>query len=588
MKHFIATITSLSEVEAFLEQSTLQQVADSGCSTLVQIFTGKMGLGWCEELLHTVQRALPSAVITGCTSGGEIVEGHVQTGTTLISVLCFESTLLHPRMLVCQRGDEYQCGKEIGTTFARLDNLRGVLLIVPPAALDGALLLAGVDAVLPETTLFGGGAGATEVGGLPLVFGSEGISKSGVMAIALQGESLRIETDVFLGWEALGPRMTLTDVQDNRILTIDDQPAFNVYSRYLSIEPGEELFLLEFPLLIERNGTTIARNPVSSDDRGAVMMVADVHQGEYARLGYLDIDTVVENTRGTYAALQTFHPDAILLYSCVCRRFFLQQDTELETLPFAQLAPTAGFFTYGEIARMNGKPQLLNSSQVVVAMREGGGMSLSNSTPQGAMDEDRYRIRHIRMTSRLFQFVSALTEEVEAANRLLQHKAEHDALTGAYNRHRLDEDLRNELSRAKRHDHPLSLVMFDIDHFKRINDELGHVTGDHVLRTLAQTVWDMLRKHDAMFRYGGEEFLLLLPEIDLTGALAVAEKARMAIEALEMRHIEKVLPRITVSFGVATAPQHGRTASELLQAVDGALYSAKRNGRNRVETAESD
>lgn len=588
MKHFLATVTSPNEMEVFLGQQSLQQAVASARSSLVQIFTGKMSLGWCEELFDAVHQALPSAVIAGSTSGGEIAEGHVQTGTTLISVLCFESTLLHPRMLVCQRGDEYPCGKEIGTTFAGLDNLRGVLLILPPATLDGAVLLAGVDAVLPETTLFGGGAGTDEAGGEPLVFGSEGISASGVIAVAFQSESLRIETDVFLGWEALGPRMTLTGVQDNQILTIDDQPAFNVYSRYLSIEPGEELFLLEFPLLLERDGTTIARNPVYSDGRGAVTMVADVHQGECARLGYLDIDTVVENTRGTYAALQTFHPDAILLYSCVCRRFFLQQDTELETLPFAQLAPTAGFFTYGEIARLNGKPQLLNSSQVVVAMREGGGMSSSNSNPQGAMDEDRYRIRHIRMTSRLFQFVSALTEEVEAANRLLQHKAEHDALTGAYNRHRLDEDLRNELSRAKRHDHPLSLVMFDIDHFKRINDELGHVTGDHVLRTLAQTVWEMLRKHDTMFRYGGEEFLLLLPEIDLSGALAVAEKARMAIEALAMRHMEKVLPQITVSFGVASAPQHGRTVRELLEAVDSALYRAKRNGRNRVEAAGSD
>ncbi|MGD9171042.1 MAG: GGDEF domain-containing protein [Candidatus Thiodiazotropha sp.] len=586
MRHFLASVDTLADVDTFLEQSALLDAAGASSSILIQIFTGRVEAEWIESLLMRFRAALPSALTVGVTSGGEIAAGHALDNATVISLLCFTSARVHPLQLDCPRGAEYDTGAVIGRALNGLPQLRGVLLLAPPMAMDSARLLDGIESQLPGVNLFGGGAGTDGANDEALVFGSSGISRSAVIAIGLQGETLQIETDVFFGWEMLGPRMTLTDVEDNRIRTIDGQPAFNVYSRYLSIEPGEELFLLEFPLLLEREGTIIARNPVSSDEHGAVTMVADVQSGESARLGYLDVDAVVENARGAVAALAAFRPEAILLYSCICRRFFLQQEIELETLPFQQLAPVAGFFTYGEFSRLGGHPQLLNSSQVVVALREGGGVDGEVKNSAEAYGEaDRIRLRHIRITSRLFQFISALTEEVEAANLLLQHKAEHDALTGALNRHRLEEDLRRELSLAKRHGHSLSLVMFDIDHFKRVNDQQGHAAGDYVLRTLAHTVLEILRLHDIMFRYGGEEFLLLLPQIDLPGALVMAERLRKTIEALRLQYNEKPLPPLTVSFGVASAPRHGMTPFQLLEAVDAALYRAKQRGRNRVEQA---
>lgn len=586
MKHFLASISTAAEVDDFLEQPALLEAAGAASSILVQIFSGRIEATWIGSLLKQCRAALPSAVTVGVSSSGEIAAGRALDDTTVISLICFATSRLHPLQIECPRGKEQAVGMEIGRTLGSLPQLCGVLLLAPPTAMDCARLLAGIDSQLPSVTLFGGGAGAEGAADGALVFGGSGISGSAVVAVGLLGESLQIDTDLSLGWEALGPRMTLTDVEENRIRTIDHQPAFNVYSRYLSIEPGEELFLLEFPLLLEREGTIIARNPISSDKQGAVSMVADVHSGECVRLGYLDIDAVMENARGTVAALRAFRPEAILLYSCICRRFFLQQETELETLPFQQLAPVAGFFTYGEFSRHGNRLQLLNSSQVVVALREGeGAHTVEENSGEVVSEADRHRLRHIRITSRLFQFVSALTEEVETANRLLQHKAEHDALTGALNRHRLDGDLRSELSRAKRHGHPLSLVMFDIDHFKWINDNEGHAAGDHVLRTLASMVLEMLRLHDVMFRYGGEEFLLLLPQTDLTGAQAVAEKARKSIETLNLRYNGRPLPPLTASFGVASAPLHGMTPSRLIEAVDAALYRAKQRGRNRVEQA---
>lgn len=131
-----------------------------------------------------------------------------------------------------------------------------------------------------------------------------------------------------------------------------------------------------------------------------------------------------------------------------------------------------------------------------------------------------------------------------------------------------------------------ALVMFDLDHFKRINDKFGHAAGDEVLKNLARLVRESMREHDELYRYGGEEFLLLLPETGNEGELTVAEKVRRAVETQRFRHDGKALPVITVSVGVACLPDKGTSLSEALAAADAALYRAKQRGRNCVVSAK--
>ena len=586
MKHFVTSVDTAIALDQFLQRAEVAAATASARSLLIQIFSGKVADNWIEALTQQLQTALPSAVIVGATSSGEIVEGEIKSHSTAISMLCFDDTELHVVALPSRWGGEFETGNEIGDSFCNLENLRGILLLAPTTTLDCAWLLEGIETRLPGVTLFGGGACGDDSIGPALVFGLGKRFEAGAVAVALCGASLRIELDLFLGWEGVGPNMTLTDAGDNRIRTIDNEPAIDIYRRYLYIEPGDELFMLEFPLLVERAGHIMARNPLNSDEQGGVTLVADVHSGENVRIGYLNIDTVIETVRGAYAALQAFRPQAILLYSCVCRRFALHQEVELETTPFQNLAPVAGFFTFGEFTRMGDHLQLLNSSQVGVALREGKGKPDDDESRPHAFEEiDPFRARHLRVTSRLFQFISALTEELEAANLQLQHKAEHDALTGAANRHRLDPQLQRELSRAERHGHPLSVIMFDVDHFKRINDDWGHPAGDYVLKILAQTVREHLREHDTLFRFGGEEFLIMLPEEGVEAAVVVAEKIRKQVSELGLEFSGKPLPQVTVSFGVATAPQNGNTPGALVEAADAALYRAKQGGRNRVVVA---
>jgi diguanylate cyclase (GGDEF)-like protein/PAS domain S-box-containing protein len=163
------------------------------------------------------------------------------------------------------------------------------------------------------------------------------------------------------------------------------------------------------------------------------------------------------------------------------------------------------------------------------------------------------------------------------AEEMLREMSEKDYLTMIFNRRKFFELLGLEIEKASRYDRPLSLIIFDIDHFKAVNDTYGHIAGDAVLKSTATTVESVLRKSDIFARYGGEEFVILSPETTIDGALAIAEKVRASVE----EHIFERGVRITLSAGVAEWSP-GDTELSFIGRADRMLYSAKEAGRNRV------
>lgn len=173
-----------------------------------------------------------------------------------------------------------------------------------------------------------------------------------------------------------------------------------------------------------------------------------------------------------------------------------------------------------------------------------------------------------------------IIEEVEQLQAKLRDASVRDPLTGLFNRRYLDATLRRELQRAQREQRPLALMMVDADHFKRVNDHYGHAGGDEVLRQIARVLQDNHRSEDVVCRYGGEEFVVVLPGSDLNFATSRAESLRRLVEALEIP-TDGGFAHITISVGV-TATVTGDDADLLFKRADGAVYDAKRAGRNRV------
>lgn len=169
----------------------------------------------------------------------------------------------------------------------------------------------------------------------------------------------------------------------------------------------------------------------------------------------------------------------------------------------------------------------------------------------------------------------------------LRDQAIRDPLTGLLNRRHMEETLEREVLRAERSQHPLGVVLLDLDHFKRFNDSFGHDAGDLVLRQLGALLRMQVRAGDMACRYGGEEFVLILPETPLDIILQRAEALRLGIKQLDVRQGDRPLGIITGSAGIAMFPEHGATGEALLRVADRALYRAKAEGRDRVVAADA-
>lgn len=186
----------------------------------------------------------------------------------------------------------------------------------------------------------------------------------------------------------------------------------------------------------------------------------------------------------------------------------------------------------------------------------------------------------------------ALQDELRTKNKQLEellYKVEYlaitDALTGLYNRRRFHDILLKEFERSKRYATPVSLLMIDIDHFKKVNDRYGHLAGDDVLRNVAQIIQKIIRDIDTAARYGGEEYIVILPNTEKNDALKVAERMRTTIENNRFAEIDN--STITISIGIAGMPDNQiDTEDKLIRAADLALYRSKQNGRNRSQISD--
>jgi diguanylate cyclase (GGDEF)-like protein len=173
-----------------------------------------------------------------------------------------------------------------------------------------------------------------------------------------------------------------------------------------------------------------------------------------------------------------------------------------------------------------------------------------------------------------------LIDELENKNRILEKMAVTDGLTRIFNHSHIIDRLNNEICAAVRHSDPLSIIMFDIDHFKNINDTYGHQIGDEVLVEVTSKIKDALREIDIIGRYGGEEFLVVMRKTDREGCFIASERIRQTIESLTWEH-ENL--HVTISGGIGVIEIENESAATMIKRADECLYIAKNNGRNRIE-----
>lgn len=186
----------------------------------------------------------------------------------------------------------------------------------------------------------------------------------------------------------------------------------------------------------------------------------------------------------------------------------------------------------------------------------------------------------VRIADHRERDLNRLNRKLEGLTRSLSYQAEHDALTGTLNKGAIHERIAQQLGLAE-----CSLMLLDIDHFKRVNDSYGHLVGDQVLKGVVDRIQEQVREYDVLGRFGGEEFILLSRQTSLFKARALAERIRHAIESEAFETSEGLAVSITISIGLTLA-NVGETPASVIERADRAVYAAKGNGRNRVEVEE--
>lgn len=579
-------INSIEALNNWITSEEIKIQLDSAASIFVQIFSSNCDPKWMLTIESNLRPMMPQAIIAGTTTMGEIAKGKLFIQTTVVSLTFFDKARIQG-FLIYNKGEREV---ELGVEFARkietdCQQISGIMLYATPYTMNVSLFLEGFSSERKgEYPVFGGGAGDYEAVQKPLIMLNGEYTSKGVLAVVFMSDNIQIDVRTYLGWQALSKEMVITESDGLWVKKIDNQPAFDVLNRYLDIQKDADFFynVLEFPFLLKRDGIDYAMTPMEVNKENAIKFLMNINEGESVCMGYGNPAIIIEKANDIQNWIRAFNSEAIFLYSCICRRFLLQSEVDLETLPFETIAPTAGFYTYGEIVSQGNQVMLLNATMLAVSMKEGSGKKSKLDTEieiRKTDSRDPFASQHTRIITRLVNFIKVVTQELEDANEEAKKLAEQDYLTKTNNRMKAHAFIENEIERSKRYEIEFSIIMLDMDFFKKVNDTYGHNVGDEILIHLVKLLKLEIRKIDMLSRWGGEEFLIVMPLTDKESARSTAERIRAVVElSLFTKAIKQ-----TCSFGVASYKK-GESIEMLIDRADKALYEAKLKGRNCVVT----
>lgn len=536
---------------------------------------------------NTISDIFPDAPYVGCSTSGNITDCQLSQAVTIAcTVFEFPSTQV--------KIYQYNLDNEVtdSITWKILENTRAnpwvkaIELFFTIPEYSSTRFCDGLKEVRQDIQIFGGVACSDDItSDASCVFSKEGgYSHNSVVVIFYGGNDFYVDSINVTGWKPLGRKFHVTKSDGCILYELDGIPAYDVYHKYLNIQNDENFFYntLEFPLFYEHNGTTILRTPVASNADGSITMTSDIDIGSVVRISYGDPGTIIESIKEDSVKLYEFQPDILHIFSCAARRtFWTSKEPTYEIYPFKNISPSSGFFSHGEFLRTKGNLNQHNVTLVIAGLREGK----KKETACGSMPPDEKVLSKIPLVSRLATFISVTSLELEEINRKLGFANEKlkmaaiiDGLTGLYNRKEIQSQIEKKLENI--HNEKFSVAMFDIDNFKQVNDTYGHQEGDAVIIALA----DLLNSGHASYterlsagRWGGEEFMLILNNTDVSSAALIADLIRQCFANTTFPLVRTQ----TVSIGVTQAMADDNIDT-LCTRVDTALYKAKKTGKNKV------
>ena len=383
---------------------------------LIQIFFGTLeDLSPLSALLKTIKKELPKAIVIGASTDGEIIGDKIIHHSISLSISSFDKTKL--KAFSVEGANSYENGKLIAR---KLISSKTKLLIAfnDGTSSNGEEFLHGVNEIAPHVPVAGGMAGDNATFTQTFILYGTTIFQQGAVAVAFEGEALHVNQRFSFDWQALGNAMTVTLAKGNRVYTINDIKAVDIYKKYLGEETKELLphIGIEFPLIITKNGQQYARAALQRFEDGSLAFAGNIETGDTVHIGFGNASYILQNSTNQTKDIAKLPVESIFLYSCMARKRFMPDEIALEITPLSKLAPTAGFFTYGEFYHKLDHNFLFNQTLTIVTLSE------SNHTPkhkplqtQTLLNSDHQKT--LRALSHLFKVSQ---QELELNQRILE------------------------------------------------------------------------------------------------------------------------------------------------------------------------
>lgn len=421
MKQYGIWYSNFQEMKSFIYNMNI----DKENSILIQVFTGVVETEFINNIIYEITSVLPQAEIIGTTTAGEIYKENVFTNTTIISFTVFEKVQIKAKLLN-NNDNEYKLGVNIVEELVKEDT-KVVILFSDGLLTNGWNIIKGIESANSNVIVCGGKAGDNGYLKETFVFTKEGITKNGIAAASLTGKYLNVTTERSFGWSAIGKLMTITEASDNKIFTIDDIKAVDIYKKYLGDEVAKELPMsaTEFPLILTKNGVHIARVAFDCCDDGSLSFLGNVEVGDKVQFGYGNVNMLTSQSLEIANRLKNKNVEAIFVYSCSVRRAFMQGKINLETCPLNNIAPTFGFFTYGEFFTINHSNELLNVTMTILGISEGDQTFNKNEfvlTRNQSPLKSFFDGKDLGVIKVFTNLVNQVTKELQQANEILEEQ----------------------------------------------------------------------------------------------------------------------------------------------------------------------
>lgn len=526
---------------------------------LVQIFSGVIDEKQSIDLSSTIKEILPNAKIIGTTTCGEICAGKIYTKTVTISFSVFQTTTVRSNFYLL---DESFKVEDISNDL--IVNDTKVLIIFSDGLKSNAeQLLKDIYALRPNIIIAGGRAGDNFTFKKSYVFDEKQYSEDGCVVVSLSGDELFANSDYILNWTPIGKDMIVTKSKNNILYELDGIPVFDVYRKYL----GEDVIddfpksSMEFPLIIKKEQIYVARDPLAKTEDDAIVYAGNFENGDIVRFSFGNIEDISDEMHEYFDKFKKIPAESIFVYSCAARKALMGDKLEDEMNILESLATTTGFFTYGEYFHTSNIIELLNVTTTFLALSESSKV--------------QKRVLKIYPPKEYDVVKKVLTHLIKVATQELEHISTHDSLTAIYNRAEYLKRISLKIKGAQRYSERFGLILIDIDYFKLINDNYGHIVGDEVLKKLATTLFNNIREDDLVARWGGEEFIIIVNYATINILESLTKKLQKKIAEVSFNPIT----RLTVSVGLCVYID-GDSEESIFKRVDNALYAAKQNGRN--------